>query len=267
MKNVFGKLTWSLSLVFFFGCHAAKDEGSGSSGGDGIRAVFLDARDLAVDSVTKSDSENRTKLTTEVVSQWVEENQKALALDIQLSRHVWTEQAQATCGVTSRSSRADISLSIPSCHDDGNDKARAAFLLVHESVHHFGIEDEFFADQVARSVISVQNGGANPPSSEDVSFPQPPRTEVEFNNRNATTLDPFHVCHYQGVDHEVQLDHRPNVGIKYFDGSRWIDQIDGIRVQNIADSKYKILTNEFLIQTNFVDIENCPAIDIRLNWM
>ena len=265
MKNVFGKLTWSLSLVFFFGCHAAKDEGSGSSGGDGIRAVFLDARDLAVDSVTKSDSENRTKLTTEVVSQWVEENQKALALDIQLSRHVWTEQAQATCGVTSRSSRADISLSIPSCHDDGNDKARAAFLLVHESVHHFGIEDEFFADQVARSVISVQKGDD---SSKRGSFdlPTPPRKDVEFNNRKATALDQYN-CHYQGVDHEVQLDHRPDVQIKYFDGSRWINLYDGIRVQNIGDSKYKILTNEFLIQTNFVDIENCPAIDIRLNWM
>ena len=260
MKNIFAKSTWILFVMLLCGCNAAKDEGSGSSGGDGIRSVFLDAKDLAVDSIGKSTAESRTRLTTEVISLWVEQNKQALALDVQLSKHNWIEEAQATCAVTSRSSHADITLSIPACRDDVKDKDRAAFLLIHESVHHFGIDDEYFADQVARSIIRAQGSGGH------ISFPEPREMEIEFNNRSATQLDPFHVCHYQGIDHDVQWDHRPHVTMEYFDGTSWIANYDGIRVQSIGDSKFKILTNEILIETSFVHIENCPLIDIRLRW-
>ena len=87
MKNIFAKSTWILFVMLLCGCNAAKDEGSGSSGGDGIRSVFLDAKDLAVDSIGKSTAESRTRLTTEVISLWVEQNKQALALDVQLSKH------------------------------------------------------------------------------------------------------------------------------------------------------------------------------------
>jgi hypothetical protein len=262
MRGALLKATWILSFSLVCGCQAAS-EGSGSSGGDGIRGVFLNAKDFAVDSTLKSSAETRLKLTTELVSDWVEENREDLALDVQLSKHIWIEQEQATCAVTDRSPRADITLSIPSCRDDIKDRERAAFLLVHESVHHFGIDDEYFADQVARSIINVSRTGSVAENHVVLSDPAPAR-DIEFNNRTATKLDPHHVCHYQGLDHDVHWVYRPDVSIEYFNGDTWIRKSDGIRVQTIGNAKFKILTNDILIQTNFIYIEDCPVIDIRL---
>lgn len=270
MKGFSRKSVLIIVTTLFSGCHSAQDEGSGSSGGDGIRSVFLEAKDMAVKSVVESSSEKRLQLTTHVISQWVEQNKQTLALDIQLSKHSWTEATQPTCASTARHSQAEIILSIPSCRDDIKDTHRATFVLVHESVHHLSVEDEYFADQVARSVIS--DGTEDPKKDTSQSSDSttnssiPAEAEVEFNNLKASALDPFHVCHYQGLDHQVESTHRPDARITYFDGNRWLDRVDDIRIQKLEDSKYRILTGEFLVQTSFVQIEDCPDMDIRLNW-
>jgi hypothetical protein len=118
---------------------------------------------------------------------------------------------------------------------------------------------------VARSVIvNLGSGSKEPHSSEDGIILPPQKLEVEFNNRAAESLDPFHVCHYEGIEYEVEAARRPEPRFKYFDGTDWRDYSEGTRVQTIGSSKFKIITNKFKIPTSYVHIELCPVIDIRM---
>ncbi|MGE0172663.1 MAG: hypothetical protein AB7T49_07760 [Oligoflexales bacterium] len=128
-------------------------EGSGSSGSDGIRSVFIEARQFAVEAMYATDFGLLEETTSKLVSDWTEQQKDEIVEDIITSKHVWSDKKATKCAETNRTSKADIILSFERCKESTDTIERAAFVLIHESVHHFGIADEDFADQVAFGII------------------------------------------------------------------------------------------------------------------
>ncbi|MCX6123248.1 MAG: hypothetical protein NTV34_00630 [Proteobacteria bacterium] len=108
-------------------------------------------RDTAIDAVQDSD-----------VKAFISSKGEALINDILGSKHVWSEGAQSNCAMTDLSLLSPIRLSMPTCRDDVKFTADAAKLLIHESVHHLGIEDEDFANRVALNAYELHKSKIPP---------------------------------------------------------------------------------------------------------
>jgi hypothetical protein len=147
--------TWvSASLSF-----AGNENGNG---GDPLRNLFEDGRRQAAARVLNLQPCSFQSTVPSSVRDWILERKNALATDILESRHVWITDAQPTCAFTQTHSRADITLAFSSCGLRAKDVADAGRVLVHESVHHFGISNEEFPDQVAIAVYLAESTSACP---------------------------------------------------------------------------------------------------------
>lgn len=136
-------------------------EGSGSHGGDKIKLTFSKARLKAVEQVLKFDARFLPKTWDPKVVAWLIKNSETLAEDIALSQRVWTEEDTIQCAHTDTVSKANILLSVPKCQSTLSSIDDASQILIHESSHHLGVEDEAFADLVAISVYWVwEHSGA-----------------------------------------------------------------------------------------------------------
>lgn len=127
------------------------------NGGDVVRFLFENGR---LDAVSKINELRDCSFGSDVragVKEWIQKNKKLLASDVANSEHHWTAEEQATCASTSLISQASISLSYQHC-DPKMSIQDAGKLLSHESIHHFDINDEAFADAVAIAIYHATPG-------------------------------------------------------------------------------------------------------------
>lgn len=128
--------------------------------GDALRLIFASAKDHASHLVLKMREQAMLPNMRDDVKDWLLQNKDALAGDIVASPHEWSLDPAATCAETVIGTpAAPISLSYPTCANRIYSLDDAGQLLVHESVHHFGITDEAFADAVAIAVYGAWHRG------------------------------------------------------------------------------------------------------------
>jgi hypothetical protein len=211
---------WTLFIamapLFVASCgqkEAGGGEGSGSSGGDYIRSVFIEAKQRSVEAVYIADLALLEEETSDVVAKWIEQKKSDLVEDIATSKHVWVKEEMATCAETKRESKANIKLSFPSCKGTTDTVDKAAFVIIHESVHHFGIDDEDFADQVAYGILksSVGTDVAVGSASSDATYDTIEDAEFETPNLPMVKFEPFAneergICYYAVQEYEYKLD-------------------------------------------------------------
>jgi hypothetical protein len=159
---------WGLGLFVFLAAaplHAGNENGNG---GDPLRDLFSDGRSHAAARVLSLLPCSFRADTAAETRRWVIEHKEALARDILSSRHTWVTDTQSTCAYTHTVSQADITLSFQVCGERVKSIVDAGRMLLHESVHHFGISDEAFADEVAAAVYLAEPASACPlPISDD----------------------------------------------------------------------------------------------------
>ena len=128
-------------------------EGGGwtSSGGDPQRLLVEEGRRLAAHMI---EAVRLTDLQANVTADqflWFSQNQFAMREDVLKAPFEWTVDPAPTCAHTEPVSAGKLFFSLPSCqHLWSTDDA--AKLLLHETIHHFQIADESFADEVAVGV-------------------------------------------------------------------------------------------------------------------
>lgn len=149
------KLASLLGLVLSVTSYAEQGGATTGNGGDTLRALFVDGRAEAAQKLKDirwcsfaSDADSETV-------QWILDRRVELMNDVLMSQHVWVTDLVPTCAFTQPISNADITLSFEACRDTQT-IADAGRLLIHESVHHLGVTDETFADQVAELVYLAQ---------------------------------------------------------------------------------------------------------------
>ncbi len=170
------KIATTMALWSAFATAAYGGWGMGR-GGDSLRLAFAQAKQHASHIVLRLRPEALPASVPADVRAWLTEqtNREQLAADISASEHVWTEDEKPTCAWTQTTRDAAIDLSYVTCRKamdfaSGNRPSdhtsipsfeAVGRLLIHESVHHFGITDEQFADSVAIAVYDAWSAGAN----------------------------------------------------------------------------------------------------------
>jgi N-acetylneuraminic acid mutarotase len=164
MKKNMTMVQWSMIIWWMILAPNAQARWGVGNGGDGARLQFLKAKEHASHVVMRLSPKalKQLKIDQDVI-EWLEENKNALAADISQSSHVWTDEKQPTCAHTDLSPAADIIFYFDACKNSLAGFSEAAMLLVHESVHHFGIShsegSHDFADQIAIAVYSAWHAG------------------------------------------------------------------------------------------------------------
>jgi hypothetical protein len=136
------------------------------SGGDELRFVFEEGRQDAVQKISALRRCSFDSSVSEAVKDWILGQRMALIADIAQSAHSWITDEQPTCAFTQTKSAFPITLSFVACKNIAS-KEQAGRLLTHETVHHFGIADEAFADSVALAVYNASFVATCPDPSED----------------------------------------------------------------------------------------------------
>lgn len=137
--------------------------------------MFTEARLEAVTKLESMKDSNWSAVPNAELADWLVQHAEALKVDIENSQHIWVD-SQKSCGRTERKPFANIILSIESCVHQIKTRSDAVKLLVHESVHHFGIESKDFADQVAVVVGNLANPtpeGESSSSKDSISLDSP----------------------------------------------------------------------------------------------
>ncbi len=122
---------------------ALGDGGSTSNGGDILAYKFAMARNEAAEIVGGLSESALPAGLDPAIKDFLLSHRTQLVDDIAGSPHVWSDEPQSFCALTTRTSKAAINLSVPACQTAGF--AEAIPLLIHESIHHLGIDDEAFA--------------------------------------------------------------------------------------------------------------------------
>lgn len=154
-----------LGFIWFMGALILASNSRADSvgnGGDPLRFLFEDARPVASTRVTKAMACAFSVNVSAEVRDWILKNKQALADDILNTRHTWITDQQSTCAFTQITSRADVTLSFETCRPGIRDISDAVKVLIHESVHHFGITDESFSDKVADAIYNLGSDSACP---------------------------------------------------------------------------------------------------------
>lgn len=143
------------------------------NGGDQLRLAFANAKQHAAHVTLRLNPRAIAPSVRDDVRKWLLDHQSELAADIAATPHEWVEETQPSCAWTQTTPAAKITFSYPSCKaalgGAGNDPHlrgigigdmdQAGALLVHESVHHLGITDEEFADEIALAVYGAWKSG------------------------------------------------------------------------------------------------------------
>lgn len=142
------------------------------NGGDALRLAFAKSKEHAAHITLRLKERSFDSLNPNIdagVKEWILQNQTTLASDILLSKHIWTLEKKPTCAWTFtqkpqnpelEANAANIHFSYPTCRGGIHNLSDAGQLLIHESVHHFGITDEEFADAVGLAIYSAWKNGA-----------------------------------------------------------------------------------------------------------
>ncbi len=136
----------------------------GPHGGDGVQVTFKTAQRSVVQKLRDLRScYLRTGVENEI-QEWIMSHRGDLISDIQSSQHEWRQNLGGSCARTDLARNSSIQFSYSSCQ---NVTPEEAFLiLVHESVHHFGIESEDFPTEVATEIWQASNANCIPAADE-----------------------------------------------------------------------------------------------------
>lgn len=145
-----------LAILFFARAIFASGTTIGN-GGDEIRFKFAAARGEAVQRIRNFKTCSSNQSGSRDVESWISRHASQLIGDITKSRHQWITSPALTCAWTNPSPYSDIVLSYQRCEQNIS-LLDAARLLIHESVHHLGVTDEMFADEVSTVAIGYSLG-------------------------------------------------------------------------------------------------------------
>jgi len=123
------------------------------NGGDPLRNTYQQAQTAAAQMVTEIRPCSFRSDVPASIREWILTNQAAYTQDILRTQQKWVVDLQGTCAYTAPVAGANVYLSYSECRDSTRSIEDAVFTLLHESVHHFGIQNEGFADAVARAVL------------------------------------------------------------------------------------------------------------------
>lgn len=130
------------------------------NGGDGMRLAFLKAKTHAAHVTARLNSRAIERIADSEVRAWLEKNHLALSADILKSDHVWYMDRKPTCAWTNDPSDAQIiHLSFEKCAETISNFEEAGQLLIHESTHHLGVDNEALADRIAIAVYQTWKSG------------------------------------------------------------------------------------------------------------
>lgn len=132
----------------------AGDNHEVGNGGDGLRKIFRDAKNLA-SGLVKGITPCGLNGTTEV-NNWIKDNHVALAEDILGSDHKWVVDSQDTCAFTTYDKKAPLYLSYEQCGETTRDAQDAMYVVIHESVHHLGVRDNTMVDNIVEAIMRVE---------------------------------------------------------------------------------------------------------------
>lgn len=124
------------------------------NGGDGLRKIFRDAKNLA-SGLVKGITPCGLNGTAEV-NKWIEENRVALAEDILASEHKWVVDSQETCAFTTYDKKAPLYLSYEQCGETTRDEQDAMYVVIHESIHHLGVRDNTMVDNIVETIMRAE---------------------------------------------------------------------------------------------------------------
>jgi hypothetical protein len=148
------KATLSL-IVFFIGLNSFAKSGDGiGNGGDGIRTLFKEAKEIAIRNLERLDDCTLRGIDPETKN-WLLVNRLKLAVDIHKSEHIWDDKsAKGKCAGTGNRAGQPIVFRELDCKIETYTPDSAARLLVHEAVHHWDIPDDErrIPDRVADAV-------------------------------------------------------------------------------------------------------------------
>lgn len=148
------------TISSFFGSTAQAQNGAGN-GGDPLRNLYEKAQTTAPQMVAKILPCSFKPEVPVSVSDWIIKNQAAYIQDMRMSQLKWVVDLQGTCAFTALNSAANIYLSYNECRESTHSLEDGIYTILHESVHHFGVPDEGFADAVAHAILY----GTNPVDS------------------------------------------------------------------------------------------------------
>lgn len=152
--NILRTLT-TLAVAGHFQVSMAGEGGMTGGGGDDLRLRFLDAKEMAASIVEAIDDSTFPDDVSSETKAWILQNQKAWLADVRETKQIWSDQhGHETCAWTEFRPQAPIQLSFYKCGRVG-DVSSIAFILLHESAHHLGIEDEAMADSIAKAAIDA----------------------------------------------------------------------------------------------------------------
>jgi hypothetical protein len=147
------------------GCHQTTvNANEGPYGGDDAQPTFRSAQKLAVAKLKNLRSCALPLDTEKTVADWLIQNSKDLAQDIESSPHTWVRDDNVPCARTSHKKGSTIIFSYTNCERISPEDAFK--VLVHESVHHMGITEEAFPTQVALDVFHATDGNCIPETNE-----------------------------------------------------------------------------------------------------
>jgi N-acetylneuraminic acid mutarotase len=130
------------------------------NGGDGMRLAFLKAKEHAANITSRLNSRAIERIPDPEVRAWLEKNHLLLSADILKSDHLWYMDKKPTCAWTNDPSDTQvIHLSFEKCADTINNFEEAGQLLIHESTHHLGVDNESLADRIALAVYQTWKSG------------------------------------------------------------------------------------------------------------
>ncbi|MEQ1876043.1 MAG: hypothetical protein ABL958_05310 [Bdellovibrionia bacterium] len=174
MKNIilFGLLF--TALVSQASCSKLEGYEAGNGGDESQETIFR-ARDAALTrlalvrqcGLTEAGQKNSR------VVRFYEEHLSALIEDVKTSPYQWSKDDQDSCAWTLRSAKSPIRFSYSGCRGIAPESAET--LLIHESAHHFGVDDETFATEIANAATLVNESECEP-NEESIRFLNPART-------------------------------------------------------------------------------------------
>ncbi|MCM2280136.1 MAG: hypothetical protein NDJ89_18855 [Oligoflexia bacterium] len=152
MKTGLNRIGLALGLALGLGLSATQAMANGAwGGGDLLRRRFADGREYAI-QIVQGVAQSPFQETRAELRDWISAHHAELVTDLAQSMQVWTEASQGTCARTQYRAAAPIVLSFQTCYRTSSTED-AAWLLIHESVHHFNIVDEVFADEIAGAIM------------------------------------------------------------------------------------------------------------------
>lgn len=124
--------------------------------GDPLRTFFSEARVMAENRVRNLKTCEFKSGVNEAKAKWLVSVKDQLAEDIKKSKHVWLSDFQGSCAFTQYDVKnSPVYLSYPECRSIEGNHADAIELLIHESLHHLGVEAEVEAEEYAAMIMNA----------------------------------------------------------------------------------------------------------------